>query len=554
MDQARQNAPGQRPEGQRSDQVKTCQIGYLPHETKFAMLTDAPAGAAVVRRAADGGAVLTVKAAPPVQDADSGDAVSAIDFSALAEPGAYFLEVPGVGLSDEFQVGPDIFARPFRLAMRMFTGQRCGTPVSLAPDFPEYHYPVCHTAPAEFHPSSGQHGQWDCQGGWHDAGDYGRYTVNSGITTGTLLWAYELNQDKLRAVGLDLPESGGPTPDVLAEIRWNVAWMLRMQDGDGGAWHKATTARFPGFVMPQDDADPVLIIGHGEAPYKTTAATADLAAVCAIAARLYRPFDAAFAGTCLRTAERAWGWLASTPDHNFTDNPPGIATGGYGDDDARDERLWAASELFRTTGGGEYGEYFLSHHGAWQPALNAEAPPSWPDVSALAMFSYALTDGADLEAVAGIKADALTAADAIAARSQANGYRVPMTAQDYIWGSNAVVANYALVLLFAGRFTPKAEYRNAALDALHYLLGRNTFGISFVTQVGCRWPMHPHHRPSGADGVEQPWPGMLVGGPNAEGRTPPARQWADEEGSYTTNEVAINWNAPLVFLLAHFLP
>ena len=35
---------------------------------------------------------------------------------------------------------------------------------------------------------------------------------------------------------------------------------------------------------------------------------------------------------------------------------------------------------------------------------------------------------------------------------------------------------------------------------------------------------------------------------------PPARSYIDDQGSYASNETAINWNAPLVFLLAATLP
>lgn len=539
-----------------SDQVKVCQVGYLPGETKLAMITAAPTGDVIVRRASYGAAVLTVPAGSAVEDPDSGDTVRVVDFSALKQPGVYYLDVPGVGNSYVFRIADDTFARPFRLAMRAFTGQRCGTSVSLAPDFPQFHYAACHTAPSPYHPSSGKEGTRDATGGWHDAGDYGKYVVNSGITTGTLLWAYELNERKLRPIKLDLPESGNRTPDVLDEIRWNVAWMLKMQDADGGVWHKATTANFPGFIMPADDKSPVLIIGNGEAPYKTTAATADLAAVCAIAGRLFRPFDRAFADKCLAAAERAWTWLEANPDNNFTRNPPGIQTGGYGDGKPADERLWAAAELFRTTGKDAYNKYFLAHYAAWSPALSSTSAQGWGDVHNLAMYTYALSGRAstDKTTVQKIRADAIAAADGIVERSRRNPYRIPLTGREYYWGSNSVVANYAMMVRIAHRFQPKAAYIDCAQDALHYLLGRNTFATSFVTQVGSRWPMHPHHRPSAADGVEQPWPGMLVGGPNANGKTPPARQWVDEAGSYTTNEIAINWNAPLVFLLAEALP
>jgi endoglucanase len=102
-----------------------------------------------------------------------------------------------------------------------------------------------------------------------------------------------------------------------------------------------------------------------------------------------------------------------------------------------------------------------------------------------------------------------------------------------------------------------------ALENLHYLLGRNTFSLSWVTQVGANPFRRPHHRPSGADGKPEPWPGLLSGGPNRSPQDPvmkklpelpPAKMYLDEEASYASNEVAINWNAPLVFLLAGALP
>jgi endoglucanase len=539
---------------ERTDAVRVCQVGYLPEETKFAMVTVSGPTVAEVRRANDGKTVLTVPVGPGKLDPDSGDELHPVDFSALKTAGTYYLNVPGAGSSYDFRIGKDAFAHSFRLAMRAFTGQRCGTAVSLAPDFPQYRYPACHTGDASFHVSSGKTGTKNVTGGWHDAGDFGRYIVNSGITTGTLLWAYELNPRKLRGLRLDLPESGNGTPDILNEIRWNLEWMLKMQDTDGGVWHKATTAQFPGFIMPQDDKAEMLIIGSGQAPYKTTGATADFAAVLAAAGRIYRPFDRAFANRCLRAAEGAWSWLQSTPDLTFR-NPPGIGTGGYGDGNLKDERLWAAAELFRTTGRKEFNDYFLGHYGEWSPTLKGDSPQGWPAVQNMAMYAYALSGRkeADRSAVSRIKADAVKAADEIVARSRANGYRVPMLPRDYNWGSNSGVANYAMMVLLANRFTPKQEYRDCAQDSLHYLLGRNTFNTSFVTWLGTKWYMHPHHRPSGADKIEQPWPGMLAGGPNAEGKKPPARQWEDVEGNYRVNEMAINWNAPLVFVLVEAL-
>ena len=124
--------------------------------------------------------------------------------------------------------------------------------------FPGYAHAACHVEgtpnpDAEFHSSAGRSGRRESGKGWHDAGDYGKYVVNSGITTGQLLWAYERYADRVGGVRLDIPESGDATPDLLDEARWNLEWMLSMQDDDGGAWHKLTSARFGGFVMPESD-------------------------------------------------------------------------------------------------------------------------------------------------------------------------------------------------------------------------------------------------------------------------------------------------------------
>jgi len=496
---------------------------------------------------------------PPVEDPDSGDRVQPADFSALTAPGRYYLEIPGVGRSWEFAIGPDVYARAWYLSMRSYYGMRCGTAVDLGPEFPGFRHDACHLEGA-WHPSSGKSGPRVSKAGWHDAGDYGRYVVNSGITTGTLLWTWEMFAAPVRGVKLNLPETGNGTPDILNEIRWNLEWMLTMQDEDGGVWHKQTSEGFPGFIMPEKDKLVSYVIGTGAEPFKSSCATGDLAAVTAIAARAYKPFDAAFAARNLRAAEKAWTWLGKFPKVTFR-NPPGVSTGGYGDGNCADEALWAAAELFRTTGAAEYQKYFLANYAAFANSTRATVPPEgWADVASLGLWTYVLGGGKDAEATAAIRQASLNAAGQIVERTKANPYRISLTSRDYVWGSNGVAANYGMQLLVANALQPKPAYVEAALDNLHYLLGRNTFSLSWVTQVGENPYRHPHHRPSGADSNAEPWPGLLSGGPN-RGRqddamkrlpagTPPARCYLDDQESYASNEVAINWNAPLVFLLA----
>lgn len=547
----------------KSVQIKVDQVGYLPDNPKLALVT-AQASTFEVKNAADNATVFKGELSQPSKDADTGDAVQIADFSKLRKSGTYYLDVPGVGRSWTFAIGPDIFSRTYYLAMRGFYGQRCGTAVDLGPEFPGYSHPACHLK-GEFHASSGKQGERDNIGGWHDAGDYGRYVVNSGISTGTVLWTWEIFGPKLKKINLHIPESGNGTPDILNEARWNIEWMLKMQDDDGGVWHKQTSEHFAGFVMPEDDHLPSEVIGTGQQPYKSTCATADLAAVAAIAARVYVPFDAKFAAQNLEAARKAWLWAEKYPNVTFK-NPPGIATGEYGDSSCADERLWAAAELWRTTGDKTYNNYVVKQYPDFRSTLEKPAPEGWSDVAAMGLWTYALGSrkGVEAKVVADIRARTSQAAKAIVESTAKNPYRVSLRTSDYVWGSNGVAASYGLELLVANVMTPDPSFVDTALDNLHYLLGRNTFSLSWVTQVGENPYRHPHHRPSAADKNEEPWPGLLSGGPNA-GRQdnvlqrlpaglPPAKVYADNTGSYASNEIAINWQASLVFLLAGALP
>jgi len=564
-------------------EIKVDQVGYLNTSAKVALVASNTAAARfTVNNAKDGAVVFSGNLTPPLEDPDSGDRVQAADFSKYGKPGTYYVDVPGVGRSWDFEIGPDVYAKTWRLAMRSYYGQRCGIAVDMAPDFPGFKHDACHLEGA-YHASSGKSGPHVSKGGWHDAGDYGRYVVNSGITTGTLLWTYEMFGPRLKRVNLNIPESGNNVPDMLNEIKWNLDWMLSMQDDDGGVWHKQTSEKFCDFIMPEKDKLVSFVIGTGKDPFKSSCATGDFAAVMAIAGRVYVPYNPAFAARCLRAARQAWAWIGKYPNVTFN-NPPGVGTGGYGDRNCADERLWAAAELFRSTDDQEYQRYFLDHYAEFRKSVGPTDPPSWANVGALALWTYALGRGVDAAAanasapkkhgrgskptgnaddavaVNAIRHDSIAAADEIVTRTASNGYRISMTTRDYIWGSNSVVANYGMQLLVADALTHNPRYRETAIENLHYLLGRNTFSLSFVTRVGANPFRHPHHRPSGADDNPEPWPGLLSGGPN-HGRNdaamqklpadlPPAKMYLDEQAAYAANEVAINWNAPLVFLLA----
>ncbi|HEX6879483.1 MAG TPA: glycoside hydrolase family 9 protein [Terriglobales bacterium] len=540
-----------------SAKIKVDQVGYQPASPKIALVTAAASKFEV--HDSSGVKVYEGALTPAVIDPDTRDSVQAADFSNLKKTGQFYVEVPGVGRSAIFSIAPDVYSRALYLAARAFYGQRCGTAVDLGKEFPGFSHPACHKD-GEFDPSSGKSGPRSNIGGWHDAGDYGRYLPTSGITTASLLWSWELFAPSWKPVRLNIPETGNGTPDILNEARWNLEWMLKMQDEDGGVWHKQTSTHFSGFVPPEADTLPSVIIGTGKAPFKSTCATADLAATAAIAARIYRGYDAKFADRNLQAAKAAWGWTEKNPDVLFR-NPEGISTGEYGDTECTDERLWAAAELFRTTGDAAYAMYFEQNYSKFMKTLESPSTEDWRELAPMGLWSYALTErrGVNPKVQTEIRDAIIASAKAVVERTGANAYRVSMRAKDYAWGSNGVVAGYGRQLLVANAVSPDPSFVEAAKDNLHYLLGRNAFGLSWVTQLGSNPYRHPHHRPSGSDNNADPWPGLLSGGPNANRQDaptkslpdlPPARIYVDDQDSYASNEIAINWQGALVFLLA----
>jgi endoglucanase len=535
--------------------IRVDQIGYPADAPKIAIVVSDAAKTFAIHRAADGAKVFEGDLSAVKHDELSGDPVRSADFSAVREPGVYEIRVPGLGRSWPFRIDEAPYADLLRLTMRSYYGQRCGTAVNLGGGWT---HRACHLRGA-YHRSSGKAGPAPSVRGWHDAGDYGRYVVNSGITVGTLLWAFELFPEHLSDLDLAIPESSNGIPDILDEVRWNLEWMLSMQDEDGGVWPKQTSEHFPPFVQPHADSTTSFVVGSGRAPFKSSCATGNLAAAAAIAARVYRPYDTRFAESAEAAARKAWRWLEKNPNATFA-NPRGITTGAYGDPNCLDERLWAAAEIWRTLGEGSAHAFFLARADAGIRAITSHEPPGWKQVGALAAWTYVLGKEGDPDLTEAITSRSVAAADAVAARAGENGWYSPMVAQNYVWGSNGVAANYAMQLLVANAMRPKDEYRDAALEIVHYLLGRNPVAISFVTGAGTAAAREPHHRPSGADAVAAPWPGLLVGGPDSKRRdpllralppgTPVAKLYLDREESFASNEVAINWNAPLVFVLA----
>ncbi len=508
--------------------VRINQLGYRPGDPKVALIATAPAAFAV-REAATGRIVFEGQAGPPgPRDSASGDRVTALDFTALRTPGAYVVTAPGLTASPPFPVGDAVYAGALRTVLRSFTYQRCGTAIQ---DRSPFARPACHLADArEWGSSTG--GRRDVTGGWHDAGDYGKYVPAAGITLWHLAGVHDLARP----------------PGLLDEIRWELDWLLRMQRGDGSVHHKLGPQRWTGDRAPHEDHEPRYLFAV------SSVATATLAATGARAARLYAAHDRAYAARLLGSAEAAWRWLERHPDivpaGGFS-NPPGVEGGAYDDDDDRDERFWAATELWRTTGHARYREAVLGSFDGWPPF---DYPASWRRVQNLAYLTL-LENESPLDAAARRRLRTRLAERAGWVMDEVNrgGYRVALTRRDYYWGSNGLALERAVQLFTAFRETGRRTFRDAALDQLHYVLGRNALGKSFVTGLGSDPVRRPYHQPTIAHPARLIVPGLLVGGPNAQGAglvVPfPARAYRDHDRLYGVNEPAIYWTAVLAHVL-----
>ncbi len=535
-----------------SETILVNQAGYLPDATKVALLR-ADADIFELIDVTTGRNVYAAQPGEPQYWDLSGDTVRPADFSAFSKPGTYRICLEGTDVcSAPFRIGDDVYSEITRGAVRSYFLNRSGIEITegfggkwaRAAGHPDTAV-IIHTSAASAGRPAGT--VISSPGGWYDAGDYNKYIVNSSITNYTLLLFYQMFPEYCRSLNLNIPESNNDIPDLVDELLWNLRWYLTMQDpADGGVYHKLTNLFFCGFIMPDQATDPRYVV------MKSTAATLDFAAVTAMAYRVFAndPSEElrTLATTCLEASDKAMKWAEAHPDIIYI-QPADVSTGAYGDGNLSDELFWAKAETS------------LAHGTVPGPGFIAgvsAVTPSWNQSATLGLISLALNGD---ESFAGLRDEAsrlLTSyADELVNNSLNCPYRISL--DSFAWGSTSDVANQAMIKIVAMKLTDSVRYLPSVQADLNWLLGTNPTGYCFVTGFGTLSPMHIHHRPSGADGVPEPVPGFLVGGPNTvvmndcqppvERSTFPAKSYSDAECSYSTNEIAINWNAPLVFLL-----
>ncbi len=458
-----------------------------------------------------------------------------------------------------------------KAAIKAFYYQRAGMPIE-EKYAGKWHRSSGHPDTIVFiHPSAASAGRpagtiISSPGGWYDAGDYNKYIVNSGFTVGLLMALAEDASDYIETLNLNIPESDNDTPDLLDEIYYNLAWMLTMQDpADGGVYHKLTTPHFEGFIQPDKCRQQRYVV------QKSVTATLDFSSSMAQASRVFRNYAKDYPGfsdKALAAAQKAYEWALMNPEAYYNQDEinknyePAVITGAYGDNNSNDEFYWAAVELFSTTGEKKY----MDDMKRYQPAKFTL--PTWGAVAGLGYMTLLRNspckenfETVDPEYYKELKQQLLDYCNKSVNLSEDSLNHIPFgnRAEDFGWGClSEKCANQTVAFFYAYQLTGNKQYLNYGINNNDYILGRNPLGYCYVTGFGTKNPMYPHHRLSASDDIEEPIPGFLVGGPNPAQQDKsetliypsniPAESYIDDEESYASNEIAINWNASLSYI------
>jgi len=527
------------------EHIRFNQVGYYPKAVKEFVVADYEATSFMILND-KGKKVFEGKLVDKGTWDVSGEKILQGDFSRLSKAGAFTIQLNTGITSAPFKIVPGVYEEALDASIKSFYFQRASMAIE------EQYGGIYQRASGHpddqclFHNSTGkEEGTLSSPGGWYDAGDYGKYVVNAAITVGQMLNLLEMLPEAIPGDALNIPESGNGIRDLLDEIRYELDWVATMQDEDGGVFHKLTALNFGGFIMPEEYDLDRYIIGKG------TASSLNFAAVMALASRVYAEVDPDFSSKALESAERAWDWAIENDSIPFR-NPEDVFTGQYGDVQFSDDFYWAAAELYVSTGK----ENYLEALKIYDQEYRHQITNSWTFFIRNMGFHTLLINDPDLDPT--LKEKHLALSDEILTKMESIPYGISI--DHFEWGSNSDVLNQAMILCIAHHLSGEQKYLDGAIRNADYIFGKNATGYSFLTGFGSKQVMNPHHRPSGADAIDEPVPGFILGGSNMHKQDRqevnyasdyPAKAFEDVEPSFASNEVCLNWNAPAVFVLGY---
>ena len=584
------------------------QHGFSPGSAKLAVLmreSETPAPFTVEN--SRGETVLSGQSVNFGLNAASGHNVHHIDLSALRAQGESYRVSAGGVESHPFDIKSGLYRSLAKDSLAYFYQSRAAIPIESAyvdAVLPALSRPAGHLSEVAscFAGTDLRGTVWpgcsieqDVSGGWYDAGDYGKYTVNTGVSIFAMLNFYEMQKlgtfrcaEDFQDGAQPLPEAGDGINDLLNEAKYAIQWMLKMQidssdpvavsigtqgptgpltlssiDADGMAFHKVHGARWPDLPLA----------AHADTQTRylyppSTAATLGLAAIGAQCARLFNQIDPAFAQTCLSASRKAFTAAQNRPDVYSYDNFDG--GGPYSDNHHADEFTWAATELWLTTGEPQY-EAVLDQFLGESFNVDGNSDFSWGYTEFAALLSLSASARTKRPAEqhpreAQALRDIGILARNYAAQSAGQGMAIPYSNLNYYWGSNSTLLNRAIIMGVQADLTgdpeQRAQMKTGVTHVLDYLLGRNPLSQSYITGYGEQAMSRPHHRfwaNSSDPSFPAPPRGVVSGGPNNTAMIDPIAQtlqgsctgqtcWDDHIDAYSLNEVTVNWNAPLVWV------
>jgi endoglucanase len=504
----------------------------------------APDNANLILAGPDGTEEITVSLPRRLSDA-SASAVSRLSFD--LDPGAYKLTVPALGArSAPAEVAFEVFDNFDALKQMRDEAWGVFYWITSGPNGP---FPKAHPQDTAARVFRGE-GTRDITGGWYDAGDYGKYSVN-GAWAAALMLLTGLNAPQVLDHDIAPLAGGTDRPDWIDVVVAQLDWLVKMQGPDGGVNHKVTTRAWPGLdVRPEEDTAVKYLM-----PVSSTA-TADYAATMALGAKVLRSYDTERATQFEAAAARALAWLDANPDLVMIEATyDGAQYGGpYTDDDDTDERFFARAAWAALQQTPETIAAVEAKLETRRAVLNASDNDTyWGKVDLLGMWALKpIEDKMTDEGASQVSGALQSAAHKWRVLQQRSQWLLPMTdTQGFPWGSNGALSTVGWHWMMWAHVDGDENFAEAGKTLLPYFHGRNPLGQTYVTNaVGVR---HPHLRPHVSGAFDLP-PGFMSGGANSIDLAgdptsgailgqPPLRMFVDHKDSYATNEVAINWQS-----------
>lgn len=537
-----------------SEHIKIDQIGYRPMDRKVTVISDpqtgynaadsyTPGTTLEVREVSSGNVVFS---GTPVAwnggatHAQSGDKAWWFDFTTLTTIGDYYIFDPTNNKQSwNFRIDADIYNSALYHAQRTFYFQRCGIEKDPTHTGLGYEDWACHTNLQQdlqcwSVSNPVQATERDLAGGWHDAGDYNKYTNFTFAAVHYLLDAYEQAPIAFGDAN-NIPESGNGTPDILDEVKWELDWLLKMQNGDGSTIMKVSSLGFTGSSPPSSDPAYRYYSAIGSSATRTVCSEFAHAAI--IFRQLSDPSMQDFGDSLLVHAELAWQWLTANTAYSYYNNETFSSANPEINPYEQDSRKFvAAVYLYAATGNSVYRVYIDANYAAMQPMQWTYWYP-FESVVQDALLYYTVTAGATSGTATAIRNNCISSvsnnnADMLPAyNAQTDAYIAYMKDQDYVWNNNQFKCETGSVFSNMNRYALDASnqtnYGNASEGYVHYIHGVNPNGYCYLSssnQFGADRPIMQIYHGWFGDGTNYdsivnpftgPPPGYLTCGANA---------------------------------------